>query len=300
MIMQSRLVQTLQRIPWRCLSAVVWFATASHAAAQSPAPESPATEIPSATDAIIDLDSTHAKESHAVAVLQKLGDDYQIQMIGMEPEFPVRTTHGMIEGRAATEQALRMYLRWFPDEFRLYPVEAIRNSRLRRVILCAELKFAGQFRTAIPDFEHNTLYLDIERASTSRIYQILVFHHELFHVFDYADDFRVYEDAAWVELNEDDFRYGSGGKNAQDNPETSVLTDRYPGFLNHYSTTGVEEDKAELFANLVVRAKTVERRAESDPVLRTKCDRMRELLHQFCPELDDQFWLAAKKLKRFR
>ena len=298
--MQSRLVRTLQPSPWRCLSAVVWFATASQAAAQSAAPESPATEIPSATTAIGASNASHSKESNAAAILQELGDDYQIQMIGMEPEFPVRTTHGMIEGRAANEKALKTYLRWFPEEFRLYPVEAIRNSRLQRVILCAELKFAGQLRSAIPDFEHNTLYLDIERASNSRIYQILVFHHELFHVIDYADDYRVYEDAAWVELNEDDFRYGTGGKNAQDNPDTSVLTDRYPGFLNHYSTTGVEEDKAELFANMVVRAKTVERRAESDSVLRTKCDRMRELLHQFCPELDDQFWSAAKKLKRFR
>lgn len=298
--MQSRLVRTFRSIPWRCLSAVVWFATASHVAAQSPTPESTTTEVPSTADSNDASNFSRTRESNVEAVLQQLGDDYAIRMIGVEPEFPVRTTHGMIEGRAANKQALQRYLRWFPDEFRLYPIEAIRNSRLQRVVLCAELKFAGQLRTAIPDFEHNTLYLDIERSSDNRMYQILVFHHELFHVIDYADDYRVYEDAAWVELNEDDFRYGTGGKNAQDNPDTSVLTDRYPGFLNHYSTTGVEEDKAELFANMVVRAKTVERRAESDSVLRTKCDRMRELLHQFCPELDDQFWSAAKKLKRFR
>lgn len=299
-MLQPCLLRTFQRIPWRCLGAMVWFATASHAPAQSPASDSPTTAIPSTTNAKNASDSSQAKESDVATVLQQLSDDYPIQMIGMEPEFPVRTTHGMIEGRAANELALTRYVRWFPDEFRLYPVEAIRRSHLRRVILCAELKFAGQLRTAIPDFEHNTLYLDIERSSDSRIYQILVFHHELFHVIDYADDYRVYEDDAWAKLNEDDFRYGSGGKNAQDNPETSVLTDRYPGFLNHYSTTGVEEDKAELFANMIVRAKTVERRAESDPVLQTKCDRMRELLHQFCPELDDRFWSAAKKLKRLR
>ena len=52
----------------------------------------------------------------------------------------------------------------------------------------------------------------------------------------------------WDALKPKDFKYGSGGKNAQDISTTSLLTEKYPGFLNHYSTTAVEEDKAEVLA----------------------------------------------------
>src|SRR5204863_9871526 len=74
---------------------------------------------------------------------------------------------------------------------------------------------------------------------------------------------------------------------------------KYPGFLNHFSTFGVNEDKAEVFANLIVDSAYVERRATKDPVLRAKVQRMRELLAEFCPAVNDEFWEKARKLKRF-
>jgi hypothetical protein len=76
------------------------------------------------------------------------------------------------------------------------------------------------------------------------------------------------------------------------------LTDKFPGVLNHYSTTAVEEDKAEVFANLIVDSKYVANRAKKDRVLSAKVERMKELLVAFCPEMNDKFWEAAGKMKR--
>lgn len=230
--------------------------------------------------------------------LAKLAASYDLQISTSDLHFPVETAHGQIDGTPATEADLLAYTRLFVPEFSLYPTDLIRRSRLQRIVLCTDLAFAGQRRNAIPDFEHDTLYLDVRRGSHNPAYLRKVIHHEFFHIVDYLDDGSLYQDPNWAALNPPDFRYGDGGRNAQDLKETSVLTDRFPGFLNHYSTTAVEEDKAELFANLLVDPDHVERRAADDPVLDSKVDRLHALLLQFCPSLDDAFWNRVRDLPR--
>jgi hypothetical protein len=86
--------------------------------------------------------------------------------------------------------------------------------------------------------------------------------------------------------------------NAQDNALGSVPDDTLPGFLNSYSMTGVEEDKAEVFANLLVSPGLVSQRARQDSVLRFKVQRMKLLMWRFVPELDLEFWSRAAGLGR--
>ena len=76
------------------------------------------------------------------------------------------------------------------------------------------------------------------------------------------------------------------------------LPSDWPGFLDWYSTSGVEEDKAQVFAYMVVHGDLVAQRAAIDDVLRAKVDRMIELLQQFCPEMNAAFWEAAAGVAR--
>jgi Putative zinc-binding metallo-peptidase len=175
-----------------------------------------------------------------------------------------------------------------------YPIGLVHRSNLKRVVLCEELKFDGQRRNAIPDFEHDVLYLDVKRGDYNTLYQRKVIHHEFFHIIDYKDDGSVYADKAWDALNPASFQYGTGGRNAQENASTSLLTNRFPGFLNHYSTTGVEEDKAEVFANMMVEPKHVDTRAANDSVIKAKRDAMKSLLQEFCAEVDEEFWKQGR------
>ena len=230
--------------------------------------------------------------------LDKLARTYEIEIIKDDPSFPVKTTHGMIDGKSAGEKELREYVNLFAPEFALYPRDLIQRSKLKRVVLCSELSFADQRRNAIPDYEHDTLYLDVSRGSYNKTYMRKVIHHEFFHIVDYRDDGSVYKDEGWGSLNPADFKYGSGGRAAQHLLHTSVLTDKFPGFLNHYSTTAVEEDKAEVFANLIIDSEDLENRIEKDRVLRAKVERMRELLVAFCPDANDKFWEEAARLQR--
>ena len=79
---------------------------------------------------------------------------------------------------------------------------------------------------------------------------------------------------------------------------SSILTDKYSGFLNYYSTTGVEEDKAEVFANLIVDPAYVENRIKNDAVLRAKVKMMQKLLRSFCPDVNAAFWKRVRLMKR--
>ena len=115
---------------------------------------------------------------------------------------------------------------------------------------------------------------------------------------DYWDDKHVYKDTDWAALNPAKFEYGTGGKNAQNNRSTGVLTEKYPGFLNHYSTTGVEEDKAEVFAHMIIAPDYMKKRTKENSVLRAKSARMRRLLEDFCSEVDAEFWSRVEAKKR--
>lgn len=232
------------------------------------------------------------------AMYQAVQSKYDVPVVLKEPSFPVRISTGTIDGKEARRESVQDYGKLFAEEFSLYPVEFVRRTGLQRIVLCEELSFSGQLRTALPDFENHTLYLDVARGATNKTYMRTVLHHEFFHLVDYADDGEVYRDANWATLNPETFTYGTGGKNAQSNRDTSRLTDQYPGFLNHYSTTGVEEDKAEIFANLIVRAPYIQRVVKTDPILTRKVSRMKELLQNFSADLDESFWKKASKVSR--
>ena len=227
------------------------------------------------------------------AELRQLAAADGIEIVTADPGFPIKTYHGLINGSAAGADELANYVPLFLREFELYPPQLIHRAKIRRVVLCRNLSFAGQLRNAIPDFEHDTLYYEVCRGSHGRAYLRGVVHHEFFHIVDYLDDGELYRDNGWSALNPAAFKYGTGGVNAQDDPTTSLLTDRYPGFLNHYSTTGVEEDKAEVFSNLIARTFYVQQRMATDQVLSAKVTRMKALMHSFCPEIDDGFWTKA-------
>ncbi len=234
----------------------------------------------------------------AFGKLEQIAKAYKIEIVTANPRFPVQTNHGTIDGRSADRTALENYAGLFTSEFTLYPPQLVARSRLKRVVLCTQLTFAGQRRNAIPDFGRDTLYLDASRGTHSKPYLRTVIHHEFFHIIDYRDDGNLYRDERWQALLPAGFKYGNGGRASQDVRTTSVLTDQYPGFLSHYSTTGVEEDKAEVFAHLVVHPAHVEARAKQDRVIHAKVKRMKELLAAFAPDVDEEFWEKVRGLRR--
>ena len=225
--------------------------------------------------------------------LQAISRKYQIELqvanLGLAARSP-RELPLLSEPFGAKE--LRRYASLFAAEFELYPLELIRDVGLKRVVFCKRLNLGGQPRAAVPDFRLGVLYVDINPREYYPIYLRQVLHHEFYHMIDFRQD--GLRDETWAALNQPGFKYGSGGGSAQTFQTTAWATREYPGFLNHYSTTAVEEDKAEIFSNLMVVPKYVERRAEADRILSSKVMFLRRSLKSFCPAISGQFWNKAR------
>lgn len=248
------------------------------------------------------LTSAHADEEKSVTIdaagIQSLEERYEIEIVWRQPALPADTTWGVIEGRGSDSAGLTRYQKLLKREFSLYPQSLVAKTKLQRIVLCQGLTFAGQRRFAIPDFEHDTYYLDVGSRNETDHYLCKVIHHDFFHIIDYRDDGLLYEDEHWKMLNPPDFKYGRGGASALGDSTTGALTDRYPGFLNNYSTTGVEEDKAEIFAHLIVSNCTVSERIASDEIVKLKVDMLKRVVHAFCADIDGSFWTESSKVDR--
>jgi len=142
---------------------------------------------------------------------------------------------------------LRNLSRLFDEEYSKYSVDFIKNLNLVQVVFVKNLAVNGQSRTACPDGIREVLYYDIDLATTSEIYARSTLHHELFHNLEeeiYGTYY--YQDLQWIQLNEPDFEYGTGGSNCY-----GAMPARSQGFVSGYSKCGIEEDRAEIFAYIM-------------------------------------------------
>lgn len=222
--------------------------------------------------------------------IDELARKYDLEIVTRSPQFPITLKSGVIAGEEAPAAELASYLKIFAFEWSLYPPDLVSRTRLKKVVFCQNLSFEKQLRTGIPDFENDVLYLDVKRGRHSDQYVRKVIHHEFFHIIDLRDDGKLYEDERWCRLNPPEFKYGKGGAKLQDDPTVTTTGRDEPGFLNRYAAAGVEEDKAEVFAHLMVEPKRIAARMKTDVYLRAKVERMKELLNEFSPGMDPAFW----------
>lgn len=233
----------------------------------------------------------------ATEELEATAKALNIQVVRQAEAFSVKMTHGPVRGKALGEALMAKYAEVVAKELALYSAEFMKKVRIQRVVVCKDLDFNGQSRNAVPDYEHGTLYLEGEGGMYALDYMRLVIHHELFHIVDYRDDGVLYDDTEWKKLNLPGFSYGRGGIAARD-ATASLAETASAGFLNAYSKSGVEEDKAEVFAYLMVDAATLTERCKSDPVLAKKTQRMKELCQKFCAQMDAAYWAGVEQKQK--
>jgi len=141
------------------------------------------------------------------------------------------------------------------------PYVSVRKLGLRYVMLCAGAKSGDRSIGGIPVPPLNLLMLNVGVSENAASLEAITLH-ELYHMAEFR--FGEFEDADWngqftgyVNNYAADLSNGGSGN---------------PGFLNAYAQTFPHEDRAELFAALLLRpADVVEQiRATADSVLRRK------------------------------
>ena len=226
--------------------------------------------------------------------LQALAKKYHIQIKNQNPpkaSWP-GVSYTALKAADINSSQGKAYQQLFVKEFNKYPIELIKVADLKQVAIVKNLKYSSQERSALPDFLQEILYLDAFAGSNNPLYQRHVVHHEFYHLLEEEVYGNVYfKDPEWGALNPDDFRYGDGGANARTGPQYD-LTHPEPGFINLYSTSGLEEDKAEIFAALMVpeERKLISAWAQSDPVLKAKIQKMKNFLKAKVPAMNNTYW----------
>lgn len=193
-----------------------------------------------------------------------------------------------VEAQAPEPEALKKYEKLFVEEWNRYPASLFKKARVTKLIIASRLTLLGQVRAAVPAFEADTMYYDAELGNYRPDYQRVVIHHELFHMFDQRMG-RMLRDPEWAALNPPGFKYGDGGDKVR-NLGAGELTDKLVGLLTPYAASAIEEDKAELFAHLLVNPKFVADRAGKDPVLAKKIELLKRRMAEYDPNMGESFW----------
>jgi hypothetical protein len=191
-----------------------------------------------------------------------------------------------------SEANANAYVDLFIEEFTKYPVDFIKACKLKRVEIVDKLAIGTQFRAAVPNYKDEVLLYDVSYVHNERYVRHVV-HHEFYHMLEEewnGDPY--YRDPNWAIMNEKDFKYGTGGADAYGRGDVWSFVHPKPGFLNVYSTYGLEEDKAEIWAVLFVPEnwKLVKPLVADDAILRGKVGYMREFGRGKSSAMNDAFW----------
>jgi hypothetical protein len=231
-------------------------------------------------------------------LFKELKQDYQdrggVELTAGHEPFPVALSAGSLTGKNVPNSDIDIYLFLFRKEFGKYPGDLFGLAGLKRVVFCRELGLNGQARAAFGDIENGTLYIDVRSATYAETYRRKVIHHEFYHLIDAASRDKP-GDADWVALNPDGFKYGAEGAATPGDNKGAQITHPVPGFVNAFALVALVEDKAEIFANLMVNDLKVRLLLKQDAILQAKVTRLKVSLHEFCPKLDEAFWTKVAK-----
>ncbi len=210
----------------------------------------------------------------------------------------------VIQYEVPTREDSISFLEFLRDELAIYSTKLIDKLHLDRIILgtnlvklddpisgCASMSLFADNLPFRLLFRKNTIYLAVDYCNT--LEGRIIIHHELFHAIEaHEKRWPKYLDTLWPNLNPPAFRYRQGISTQLDEHHNVDCS----GFLSSYSMETVREDKAELFAHMIVNFAYVNELASKDKFLRAKMHRLKQLLKEFSAEFDDSFWKERGKI----
>ena len=192
--------------------------------------------------------------------------------------FYLESSTFKLNGKPASDSDLDCYTPLLFMEFWIYGKSFIKNSKLKTINLLHNIIYTDsdgtQDKKGFPDYDGSkSLTYAINEQNLA--YIRIVLHHEFFHYIDYADD-SSYEDDGWEKLNQKGFEYGEGGNSER---VWIKLEKNQKGFINHYSTTALEEDRAEIYQYLI--SCPDEALNNNDIIVSKKAKRIQKFLNNF-------------------
>ena len=230
----------------------------------------------------------HADFSKAEELISKLEEEYGIEIVYKKKEkLTWRLKYKIADENDAEKFA--EYVEVLDEEIRKYPKSFVKLTKLKKIFLVKNLYLSSQYRAAVPDYAKEILVLDFA-VKDDGDYRKHVIHHEYYHMIEQEfNRSAYYKDKEWAKLNSSKFKYGKGGKFNR-GEDMFPLTNPEKGFINKYSMTALEEDKAEIFAILFVKEEYEKVSKFRDSIIRQKIEYMKKFLESKDKSFDTSFW----------
>lgn len=237
------------------------------------------------------------------AALNALGERYGVEVVWQGGPYSYTYDWGGGHARDAAEWEIEEFAPILIDEISLYPTDFFPRIGINRIVLARDLWLTQE---GVEQNISGYIFDDALLLSVSYTYRVnnrdkqrRYIHHLVWHLVDGLRG-TMWEDPEWVALNPEGFEYGvltRGGIHDR-RTSTGLLSTEYPGFVNRYGTGNVPDDKADLFAYLMVVHHWVTARANEDPYLRAKVNAIKARLAEFDPALDEKFWERIDAIRR--
>jgi hypothetical protein len=233
------------------------------------------------------------------------GERFGVEIVWGFGELYEEYNGGLREAKQPADWEIALYAPVLLEEMSLYPDDILQKSGVKKVVICRDLVVTTdglpQHISGHLDYEREALYpaTDYTYKVNNRAKQRRVLHHALYHMIDNGMG-DVPEDDEWRSLLDEGFEYGQFGEagHTDRTSKTGLLTTEYPGFLNKYSTGHIADDKADIFAYLMVAHHYVMARAAEDEQIARKVTMIKERMKEFSPEMDEEFWERIDAIRR--
>lgn len=242
-----------------------------------------------AADALVSAASITQVQNALQTFLSQYG--VALQMLTVSPSSYAQdyTTYTILD--SSDLGTAKEYGSLFIDEWAKYPLDWVKNSGIQSIVIVNDLFVNGDYRAAMPDPVGNAVYYD---PSYLGDYAKEVIHHEYNHLitYNYFGDWSP-ADPIWQSYNPPGFTYGDGGASCYE-PGNECLTGDHPiaGFVTGYAASGVEEDKAELYACLMTSLcyGYLLGWVETDGYLAQKVDNYKQFIASHSPEMSGTYF----------
>ncbi len=234
--------------------------------------------------------SMDTSQEQLKALAQKLSIEIQTDLSESQvSEMAQLLRDGDASADKPTPHVVDQYLQLFVAEFSRYPAEVIAKTQLRKIVFCQNLALQGVPKMGVCVRPSNILYLNITTVESSKDLREAL-HHEFFHMIDRKIN---QPDSEWESMNAPSFHYGKSNSEYESGSGEGPL--QKAGFVSPYSQVSASEDKAEVFARIMVDHPWVSYRALGDPILEAKVEHLKKLLYSFSNSFDSAFWAKIQR-----
>lgn len=214
-------------------------------------------------------------------IIEKVKADYGISLHYAEGPSAESIGFDYCLADAKDDQILKNAIFLFVQEISLYSKDFFRNAHFQDIYFVHKLFYNKKPVDGLFSQSTNYIFYDYFRGNSNTQKVRHNIHHEIYHMIGSKHPFWKEHDAAWKALNHAGFSYNEKYSPHEPNP-INFYAPPEPGFITDYAMSSPEEDRAEVFACMMVpeELRVMNKWAQKDDSLFKKVEMMKQFLSE--------------------